>query len=535
MKKVSFDFIIVGGGTAGSVTASKLVKSGAKVLIIEEGGANKNPFLQMPAAWITMLSGSPYLKFHKSIPQPQLNGRQHDIAQAKILGGGSSVNAMVYMRGKPSDYEKWKESTKDPSWEWGSIIKNYIQIENNQRLNNKFHGIDGPLTVSDPAYVAKGSYLYIKSMQELGLPYNTDFNNGEQYGVGLMQYTIGDGIRSDCVKAFLNPLMHNPNLRIFLKTIVTKIIIENHKAIGVEIYSQGKVSSVYANNEIILTAGSIISPKLLMLSGIGDEEELKKHNIKLINKLPGVGKNLQDHHEIPFVTKAKGGYGYFRQNTGWRMIKNGIQYLMFRSGPVTSCGVDCCAFLNPFDLSDAKDPPIKLYCVQIMYTDRDTKNIKLDHGVTLTPCLMNPKARGEIKLKSSNPMELPLINPNFLSNEKDIKMLLAGVKLARQVIHTRPLSDIIINEILPGSQITSDNELINYCKKAVKTNWHPVGTCKMGDDLDKMSVLNSKLQVFGVENLRVFDVSMMPNIIGANTNAPAMAIADKATDMLLNN
>ena len=266
-----------------------------------------------------------------------------------------------------------------------------------------------------------------------------------------------------------------------------------------------------------------------------DEEELKKHNIKLINKLPGVGKNLQDHHEIPFVTKAKGGYGYFRQNTGWRMIKNGIQYLMFRSGPVTSCGVDCCAFLNPFDLSDAKDPPIKLYCVQIMYTDRDTKNIKLDHGVTLTPCLMNPKARGEIKLKSSDPMQLPLINPNFLSNEKDIKMLLAGVKLARQVIHTRPLSDIIINEILPGSQITSDNELINYCKKAVKTNWHPVGTCKMGNDLDKMSVLNSKLQVFGVENLRVFDVSMMPNIIGANTNAPAMAIADKATDMLLNN
>ena len=217
------------------------------------------------------------------------------------------------------------------------------------------------------------------------------------------------------------------------------------------------------------------------------------------------------------------------------MIKNGIQYLLFKSGPVTSNGVDCCSFLNPDDLKNQNEPKVKLYCVQIMYTDRDTKGIKPDHGVTLTPCIMNPKSRGEITLNSSNPLDLPNINPNFLSNDDDIETFISSLKLARKVINTKPLSDIILEEILPGKNINDDQSLTNYCKKMVKTNWHPVGTCKMGKDTDDMAVLNSKLQVKGIENLRVFDVSMMPNIVAANTNAPAMAIADKATDIMLEN
>ena len=218
------------------------------------------------------------------------------------------------------------------------------------------------------------------------------------------------------------------------------------------------------------------------------------------------------------------------------MIKNCSEfkgYLIFRSGPVTSNGVDCCSFLNPENLHDYKNPKIKLYCVQIMYTDRDTKDIKPDHGVTLTSCIMNPKSRGEVTINSSNPLDLPNINPNFLSHKDDINILLDSVKLSRKVINTKPLSDIIIEEVLPGKNITDDNSLIEYCKKMIKTNWHPVGTCKMGKENDRMSVLNSNLKVKGIDNLRVFDVSMMPNIIAANTNAPAMAIADKATDIML--
>jgi len=528
----TFDFIIVGGGTSGTVTGEKLIRKGHTVLIIEEGKKNNNPLLSMPAGWIPMLEGSPYLKFYKSIPQPQLGNRQHDIAQAKVFGGGSSINGMVYMRGKPSDYDKWVQETGDPRWGWDSIIKNYINLENNQRLGAPFHGTSGPIKISDPGYVAKGSDLYIKSMQALGLPYNRDFNDGNQFGVGLMQYTIGDGKRCDTVSSLINPIINNKNLKIKLKTLVSKVIIENKKAIGVETISKDKIEKFYGK-EIILTSGALITPKILMHSGIGDEDQLKKFDIEIKEKLPGVGKNLQDHHEVPFIAKAKPGYGYFKQNKGLRMIKNGIQYLLFKSGPVTSNGVDCCSFLNPENLKDHNDPKIKLYCVQIMYADRDTKGIKPDHGVTLTSCIMNPKSRGEVTINSTNPKDLPNINPNFLSNKDDIKTLLDGLKLSRQVINTNPLSDIIIEEILPGKNIKDDTALINYCKKMIKTNWHPVGTCKMGKDKDEMSVLNSNLQVKGINNLRVFDVSMMPNIIAANTNAPAMAIADNATNIML--
>ena len=215
------------------------------------------------------------------------------------------------------------------------------------------------------------------------------------------------------------------------------------------------------------------------------------------------------------------------------MIRNGLQYLFLNSGPVRSQGVDCCSFLNPDNLKDSSEPKIKLYCVPIMYMDRDIKGITPDHGLTLTPCIMNPKSRGELRIQSSNPLDFPLINPNFLSNKEDLDLILSGVKLAKKVIRTKPLSEIIVKEFLPGDSISSDERLINYCKKMIKTNWHPVGTCKMGKDSDDMSVLNTKLEVKGVKNLKVFDVSMMPSIVAANTNAPAMAIADKVTDILL--
>ena len=503
------------------------------VLLLEEGGSDWNPLLKMPAGFIPMLNGSPYHRFHQSIPQKQLNGRSHDIAQGKVLGGGSSINGMVYMRGRPSDYDKWSFKESDTTWNWNEILKNYISLEGNQRLNNEFHGINGPLKVSDPSYVVKGTDLYIKTMQELGLPYNSDFNNGDQYGVGLMQLTTNYGKRCSAVDAFIDPIKNNKNLIIKLRSIVTKIIIEKNKAIGVEVLHKGKLKKYYANNEIILTAGAYISPKLLMLSGIGDENELLKHNIKVICKLPGVGKNLQDHHEVPYVAKTKPGYGYFKQNKGIKMLVNGLQYLLFNSGPVTSNAAETCAFLNPRSLKDNFDPPIKLYCVQIMYTDRDTKDIKETHGLTLTSCIMNPESRGEVKLKSSNPLDLPLINPNFFSNLNDLNLILDSVKLARKIIQTKPLKDIILSEILPGKDLNTNEELTDYCKRTVKTNWHPVGTCKMGSDSDSQAVLNKYLQVKGIKNLRVFDVSMMPYLISGNTNAPAMAIADKATDMML--
>ena len=531
---MKFDYIIIGGGSSGCVTANKLINNEAKVLILEEGGDYKNPFLKMPAGFIPMLDGSPYHRFHKTIPQQQLNGRQHDIAQGKILGGGSSINGMVYMRGRPSDYDKWFIEVEDQNWTWDSLLKSYTDLEGNQRLNNNFHGANGPLKVSDPMYVVKGTDLYLKTMQGLGLPYNTDFNDGKQYGVGLMQLTTYYGKRCSAVDAFIEPIRKNKNLTIKLKSIVTKIIFEKNKAIGVEVLKNGKLEKYYANNQIILTAGTYISPKILMHSGIGDAEELKKHNIRTKINLKGVGKNLQDHHEVPYVVSTKKGYGYFNQDKGIRKYINGLQYILFNSGPVTSNAAETCAFLNPRNLKDNNDPPIKLYCVQIMYTDRDTKDIKQSHGLTLTSCIMNPKARGDVKLRSSNPLDLPLINPNFFSNDEDLNLMVDSLKFARKVVESKPLSEIVLNETLPGKNIKSDDDLINYCKRTVKTNWHPVGTCKMGKSEDDTAVVDSHLRVHGIENLRVFDVSMMPNLVSGNTNAPAMAIANKAVEIMLN-
>ena len=530
---MKYDYIIIGGGSAGCVTANKLVNNKANVLLIEEGGDYKNPFLKMPAGFIPMLDGSPYHRFHKTINQKQLNGRQHDIAQGKILGGGSSINGMVYMRGRPSDYEIWEKEVDDKFWSWEHLLNSYVTLEGNQRLNNKYHGINGPLKVSDPKYVVKGTDLYIKTMQGLGLPFNSDFNDGNQYGVGLMQLTTNYGKRCSAVDAFIDPIRDNNKLNIKLKNIVTKIIIEKNKAIGVEVFEKGKINKYFANNEVIITAGTYISPKILMHSGIGDEKELKNHNIKTIVNLKGVGKNLQDHHEVPYVVSTKKGYGYFKQDKGLRKIINGLQYILFNSGPVTSNAAETCAFLNPTDLKDNIDPPIKLYCVQIMYTDRDTKDIKPNHGLTLTSCIMNPKARGDVKLSSANPLDLPLINPNFFSNQDDLKLMIDSVKFARSVVKSKPLSDIVIDETLPGKNIKTNEDLINYCKRTVKTNWHPVGTCKMGKEDDPYAVLNNKLQVYGIENLRVFDVSMMPKLVSGNTNAPAMAIANNAVNIML--
>jgi len=241
----TYDFIIVGGGSSGIVTASKLIKRGASVLVLEEGIHSNSLLLSMPAGWIKGLDNSPYLRFYKSTPQQQLNGRQHDIAQAKTFGGGSKVNGMVYMRGKPSDYNKWHLETGDTSWNWDSMLKHFIKLENNERIINNFHGNKGSLKVSDPGYVVEGSNLYIKAMQELGLPYNSDFNDGDQYGVGLMQYTIGNGKRCDAVSAFLKPIKNNKNLDIKLKTAVTRVILDKKNAVGVECISQGKEKKIF--------------------------------------------------------------------------------------------------------------------------------------------------------------------------------------------------------------------------------------------------------------------------------------------------
>jgi choline dehydrogenase len=406
-------------------------------------------------------------------------------------------------------------------------------MERNSRLNDAFHGIDGPLAVSDAGHMAPMSRAFMLAAQGLGLPYNPDFNGARQRGVGPMQNTFGLGPsgrleRCDAVRAFLSQVRGDPRLTIITGALVTRILFEGSRAVGVE-YAQGSTLERAHADEVLVAAGTYNSAKLLMLSGLGPAEALGRHDIAVKVDLPGVGRNLQDHHEVPVIAATKGASGYFGEDKGWRMIRNGLQYLAFGSGPVTTTGVDCCCFHDP---DGGERPTIQLYCVPTVYLDRDVSDQKPTHGVTLTSCLLRPKARGSVTLRSADPSDPPLVDSNFFGDPDDLRLTIAAMRFARTLLATRPVADLVAREMLPGAGAIGDDDLAAFAKRTVKTNYHPVGTARMGPASDPLSVLDAKLQVRGTENLRVIDCSAMPFIPSGNTNAAALMMGDKAVSIL---
>lgn len=531
---MSYDYIIVGSGPSGCVTAARLVRDhGAKVLLLEAGPRNSHPLLHMPAGFIKMLSGSRYLSFQETTPQAQLGGRVHLVPQGHVLGGGSSVNAMVYMRGRPSDYDGWNAAAAGSGvgWGWDDILPHYIRQESNQSLADPAHGTDGPLAVSNAAHICEMSDLFVKTMQKMGHPLRSDFNAGRQAGVGYMQITAAKGKRCGAVEAFLHPIMHSPLLHVQTGAKASRIILENGRAVGVDYIQNGQVKTAHASAEVILTAGAFGTPKLLMLSGIGPAAHLAKHGIKTISNLAGVGQNLMDHCEVPVVAATLGHLGYFGEDRGWNMIRNGLQYMLFGNGPVATNGCEACAFINPANPNDA--PTLQFYCVPTVYLDRDVTGVAPTDGVTLNSCILQPKARGTVQLRSANPADMPLVDTNYLGTAQDMQLAISGLRFARQVLASGPMAAHITSEIYPASTAQTDSDLAQHCRRSVKTCYHPCGTAKMGADTDPMAVLTPDLRVKGIGGLRVFDVSMMPNIPSGNTNAPAMAVADRAVDIMM--
>lgn len=527
----SYDYVIVGGGSSGCVTANRLINdTDASVHILEAGHPDDHPLIRMPAGFFKFLNGSKFLTEHESVPQPSLDGRRVAIWQGNVLGGGSSVNAMVYMRGRPSDYDHWNE-VAGGGWSYADMLPHFIKQEGNQRLNGPAHGIDGPLKVSDPVHTCEMSYIYLKTMQARGVRLVDDFNGGDQRGVGFMQSTTFPRARCSAVNAFLEPVRGNERLTVQTGSRATKILIENDRAVGVRYHRQAGLFDVRAERGVILASGAFITPQLLMLSGIGPADHLREHGLDVVVDAPGVGQNLHDHHEVPLIATTDRAYGYFGEDRGWRMLVNGFQYMAFRTGPVSSTGVEACSFINPDD-PDA-DPTIKLYCVPSIYGDKDVLGTEPTHGVTFTSCVLQPKSRGEVTLRSADPMALPVVDPRYLSEPEDLRLQISALRHAREVAATRPMSDTIKDELMPGSKHTSDADLGAYCKRTVKTNWHPCGTTRMGRDDDPMAVLTPALDVRGIEGLRVHDASMMPSVPHGNTNAPTMAMADRAVDMML--
>ncbi|MGJ4860772.1 GMC family oxidoreductase [Labrys sp. La1] len=528
-----YDYIIVGGGSSGCVAAWRMVSEfGAKVLLLEAGADRISPIMHMPAGYMKYLARDTYLDMHKMVPQPQIGGRSTIVPQARVLGGGSSVNAMVYMRGQSGDYDNWARTLgTGHDWSWDDMLGHFRALEKNDHLGAPFHGNEGRLHVSAPFHRAALTDAFVAAVQNAGEPFNPDFNAGRQRGVGYMQSTIGpDRRRCSAVDAFLSQVLDDPRFELRTHAKVDRVIVEGGRAKGVEVHHNGERKRIHANSGVILAAGTYVTPKLLMLSGIGNANLLRGLGIAVVCDLPGVGQNLQDHCEVPVIHRSNGRYGYFGEDRGWRMIRNGLQYLLFRSGPVATIGVEACAFVNPDD--PQADATLKIYCVPTVYVDRDVSGVDACDGLTMTCCLLRPQSRGSVSIRSADPDDPPVIDGGFLRDPTDMAMMLKGMRTARGFVAQKPLAGMIADEIVPGKEAVSDEALHAHAKRMVKTNYHPVGTCKMGAEDDRMAVLDPALAVRGIGGLHVIDCSVMPSIVSGNTSAPAMAIAHKAAGLI---
>ncbi|MBV9637106.1 MAG: GMC family oxidoreductase N-terminal domain-containing protein [Methylobacteriaceae bacterium] len=530
--KHTFDYIVIGGGSAGCVAAWRLAgEFGSRVLLLEAGCDYKDWILKVPAGFSRILGGTRYLTQHRTVPQEQLGNRVQVIPQAKVLGGGSSINAQAYMRGRAADYDAWGDIAATEQWSWEKMLPHFTRLEGNQKFNNRFHGASGPLKVSDPGFICELSHIYVRALQGMGLPYAPDFNVGAPSGVGYLQMTAARGRRCSAVDAFLRPLSGNAHLLVKTGARVRRILVEKGRAVGVDYVENGRAQVVRTDGEVLLCAGALVSPQILMLSGIGPAERLRTLGIPVIADLPGVGENLKDHCGAPIIAAAPGSYGYFRQDRGLRMIINGLEYLMFKRGRIATNGVEACSFHVPED--GAGDPVIQIYCVpSTSYVEEDVRGVPVVDGVTLHAVLLRPRATGWVRLRSADANDLPLVNPNYLADPNDLRHLRQGVRVARDILEASPLKEIVRGEILPGAHATSDADIDAHIRRTVKTDYHPVGTCRMGRADDPHAVVGSDLRVRGVENLRVIDASIMPRLVSANTNAPTMAIADRGVSLM---
>ena len=528
----SFDYIIVGGGSAGCVAASRLVgEFGARVLLLEAGGQYGAFILRAPAGFSRILGGSRYLTQHHTVPQEQLGGRVQVIPQGHVLGGGSSINAQGYMRGRAADYDAWGAIARTDLWSWATILPHFTRMERNQRFNNRFHGASGALEVSYPGFTCEMSHLYVKAVQALGMPFTPDFNQGDPSGVGYVQVTAANGRRCSAVDAFIAPLARDERLTIVTGARVDRIIIENDRAVGVDYALDGRSLTARADGEVLLAVGAFVSPKLLMLSGIGPADALRRLGIAVKANLPGVGRNLQDHAGAPLAARTVGSLGYFRQDRGVRMILNGLQYVLFGSGRVATNGVEACSYHVPED--GTGDPVVQIWCVpKTSYIDKDVRGVPDIDGITLHAVLLRPRSTGWVRLRSADPADAPLVNPNYLGHPDDIRHLREGLRTAREILAQAPLREIVREEILPGAAETDDAALDAHIRRTVKTDYHPVGTCRMGSDDDPDAVLTPDLKVRGIAGLRVVDASAMPKLVSANTNAPTMALSDRAVSLM---
>ncbi len=524
----TFDFVVVGGGSGGCAVAGRLSEdAGTSVALLDAGGRNDNWVVTTPGAMILMISGKVNNWAFDTVPQKGLNGRIGYQPRGKGLGGSSDINAMVYIRGHRADYDEWA-SLGNPGWSYADVLPYFKRSEDNAELDGEYHGKGGPLHVQGLQSDNPVREMFLQGAREPQFRIRDDFNGAEQEGLGTYQVTQKNGERWSAARGYIHPHMASrTNLRVETGAQATRIIFEGKRAVGVEFVQGKEKKTIRARREVILSSGAFQSPQLLIMSGVGDADALKKHGIASTHHLPGVGQNLQDHPDFVFGFASDAPYfsGLSWSGIG-RIFKGIFQYRKERRGPMTSNVAECGGFLKT--RPDLALPDIQLHFCMAMVEDHGRKP-RWGTGFSCHVCLLRPKSRGSVGLNSADPLAAPRIDPNFFAEQSDVETMVAGFKMTRRLMET-PAIRALQKKDMFTADVKTDDDIRATLRNRVDTVYHPVGTCKMGTDA--LAVVDPKLKVHGLEALRVVDASIMPTLIGGNTNAPTIMIGEKAADMI---
>lgn len=526
---MAYDYIITGAGSAGCVLAARLTEDPeVKVLLIEAGGSDRHPFFHMPAGFAKMTKGIGSWGW-STVPQRHMKDRVLWYTQAKVLGGGSSINAQIFTRGNPKDYDEWSELDGCKGWSFRDILPYFKRSEDNQRFSNAYHGTGGPLGVSAPINPLPINEAFIRAGQEYGLPYNPDFNGATQLGVGHYQITVRNARRSSTAVEYLKPARQRGNLTVITGRSVTRIVVEKGRAVGVELGAAGGATeTIRCERDVIVSSGTIGSARLLMLSGIGPADHLISVGIPVVHDLPGVGSNLQDHLDLYVIAECTGSHTYDSYASWYRALGAGIQYLLYKKGPVASTLFETGAFAYADDA--ARSPDVQFHLGLGSGIEAGVAKLK-NNGLTLNAAFIRPRSRGSVRLGSNDPAAMPLIDPNYFADPYDREISIKGLRIARELLQQPALKPFLLGERLPGPELVSDEDLFDYACRSGKTQHHPVGTCRMGHDA--MAVVSpDDLRVHGISGLRVCDASIMPRLVSSNTNAATIMAGEKGSDII---
>jgi choline dehydrogenase-like flavoprotein len=526
-----FDYVIVGGGTAGCVLAARLTENpDTRVCLLEAGGRDTHPLIHVPVGFAKMTTG-PLTWGLTTAPQKHANNREIAYAQARVLGGGSSINAEVFTRGHPADYDRWVDEGA-AGWGFADIRKYFLRSEGNSILSGEWHGTEGPLGVSNTPDPQPMTRAFIRSCQELGIPYNPDFNGPVQEGAGVYQTTTRNARRCSAAVGYLRPALKRPNLKVVTLAQVLNIVFTGTRATGVRYAVDGDLITAHAGSEVIVTSGAIGSPKLMMLSGVGPADHLRQHGIAVLHDLPGVGQNLTDHFGIDIVAELNGHHSLDKYNKPHWAAWAGIQYALFKSGPITSNVVEGGAFWH--SMPNLPYPDLQFHFLAGAGAEAGVPSVtKGSSGITLNSYTLRPKSRGSVTLRSADPSDKPVVDPNFLADPDDLRCSVEGVRISREMFSQPSLQKYIRAIRFPDDQVRTQAQFEAYARQYGRTSYHPVGTCKMG--VDAMAVVDPHLRVQGLDGIRICDSSVMPSLVGSNTNAPTVMIGERAADLIRGN